>query len=98
MLKVAQIQFNPRLGQPLENLQMVESMLTQTYEQNLVILPELANTGYNFFDRKHAFTFAERPEKSDYIEMLTAVCRKNKQAIVSGFHEREGISGSGQYG
>ena len=90
MLKIAQIQFSPRLGKLLYNLKKVEELLEKSRTADLVIIPELANTGYNFNDRTHALELASEVGKSDFAEMLRETSRKQNQYIVSGFHEKEG--------
>lgn len=90
MLKVAQIQFNPRVGEIEANFKKVEFLFSQTVNARLVILPELANSGYNFLNRKHALSLATTIEKNGFVEMLVETAKKQDQFIVSGFHEREG--------
>lgn len=90
MLKTAQIQFNPQVGELEKNYSRVQSLLTQTKGSRLVILPELANSGYNFVDRTQAFKLAETVNESSYVEMLINTASKQEQYIVSGFHEKEG--------
>ena len=63
MLKVAQIQFDPQVGRPGKNFEKVVDLLKQTIHAQLVILPELANSGYNFTDRSQALLLAEPVEK-----------------------------------
>jgi predicted amidohydrolase len=89
-LKIAQIQFNPRIGEPGKNLHEVESLLARTSEADLVILPELSNSGYNFLDRDHAVSLASTVEESEYVNRLLEIASKNEQHIVTGFHEKEG--------
>jgi predicted amidohydrolase len=90
MLKTAQIQFNPQVGEMEANFNKVQSLLSQTGDSRLVILPELANSGYNFIDRKHALSLAEKIEKSSYVEMLVNTAASQDQFIISGYHEKEG--------
>jgi len=90
MLKVAQVQFDPRIGELGRNHKKVESLLRQTGEAGLVILPELANSGYNFLNRQHALSLATTVEGSSYVQMLNETATQQGQFIVSGFHEKEG--------
>jgi len=87
MLKVAQIQLSPRLGDLSYNIQNANDLIEKSANAKLVILPELANTGYNFIDRNHALELADTTAKSEYIEMLADNARRQQQFIISGFHE-----------
>ncbi len=90
MLKLAQIQFAPQLGGLQNNLNKVEGLIRKAKQADFIILPELANSGYNFTDRKHALALASTVERSDFVEMLRESSRKQNQYIVSGFHEKDG--------
>jgi len=90
MIKIAQIQFDPRVGELERNIKKVEILLSRTEDAQLVILPELANSGYNFLNRQHALSLASTVEESSYLNMLIETAAKYGQYIVSGFHEREG--------
>ncbi len=107
MLQIAQIQFAPQLGNLQHNLNKVDELILKSEQADFVILPELANSGYNFTDRKHAMALASTIEKSDFVEMLVENSREQNQYIVSGFHEKDGnelfntslfISPSGEIG
>ena len=54
MLKIAQIQFSPILGEIEENTIRVKKLIKQCRGSNLIILPELADTAYNFINKEHA--------------------------------------------
>lgn len=88
MLKIAIIQFKPVLGPAAENVQTIRSMVESVPNAQLVVLPELASTGYNFKDQAQAFSLAEGPADSSYLKMLTALARRNRQYIVTGFNEK----------
>ena len=91
MLKSAQIQFDPQVGELGSNFSKVEKFLSEIADSQLIVLPELANSGYNFLDRDHAFSLASKVEKSEYVEMLIETANNRNQYIVSGFHEKDGV-------
>lgn len=90
MLKTAQIQFDPQVGKIDRNFKQVVELVDKADDSRLVILPELANSGYNFINREHAFSFASTVEKSPFVEMLVEKAKKRNNYIVSGFHELDG--------
>jgi predicted amidohydrolase len=107
MINLAQIQFAPQLGGLQNNLNKVERLVGEAKQADFIVLPELANSGYNFTDRKHAAALASSIERSDFVEMLREKSRSQNQYIVSGFHEKDGrelfntslfISPNGQIG
>lgn len=87
MVRIAIIQFTPVLGNIEANIALVESYLKKLGEADLVILPELASTGYNFGDPEMAFALAGKPLASRYVDMLAGMASGNNQCIVSGFNE-----------
>ena len=89
MLNVAQIQFNPQVGEMKVNFSKVQRLLVKAKDAELVLLPELANSGYNFTDRQQALLLSDTLINSKYVEMLSAHSRKTNQYIVSGFLEKE---------
>ncbi len=89
-MKTSIIQFRPEFANEHANTVKVDKILEQVKASDIVVLPELANTGYNFLNRQQAFSLAGRPEKSQFVEMLAQHAQKNKQIIVTGFHELSG--------
>lgn len=90
MLKAAIIQFAPFLGDVEKNSALIAELLEQTHDADLVVLPELAFTGYNFTSVEMAHKLAEVPEESSIVAMLHEVASKNAQYIISGFNEMAG--------
>lgn len=84
------IQFAPVLGDAEKNTAFVEDQLEKLGDHDLIVLPELASTGYNFKDAAMAASLARKPSSSPYVEMLTAAARAGNQYIVSGFNEDAG--------
>lgn len=90
MLEIAQIQLNPKLGHCEYNLKRIESLLDQASKADLIILPELANTGYKFDNRDQAYAMASDPTCLKYVEFIRDYSRDNKVNIISGYLEKEG--------
>lgn len=89
-MKAGFIQFAPTYNQPQSTLQTLEEIWPAATETNLVVLPELANTGYNFPDPLAAATHAEALNNSRFIEYLSTKAQQHNQYIVSGFNEKAG--------
>jgi predicted amidohydrolase len=56
---------------------------------DLIVLPELALTGYFFADRTEAYELAEEPSNSSSVSSLVALCRQRRFHMVIGFAERD---------
>lgn len=80
-------QFRPLFGKVKHNLDKVLSALDQV-EADLIVLPELAFTGYYFADKKEAYDMADDVTSSVIIDELTRLCKKQNFHIVSGFTEK----------
>lgn len=89
-IKISTIQFSPAFGKVDETISTLKPLLQQASGSNLVVMPELANSGYNFKDFEEAYSFSEVPETSVFAEFLTAQCRKYNVSVVAGFNERCG--------
>jgi predicted amidohydrolase len=88
MIKVGLIQFEPKLGKPVENISTLQGLLERAHGADLIVLPELSNSGYNFESRMQAFELSEEIKSGDYTEFLTAQAKKNNEYFVSGINER----------
>lgn len=88
MTRVAQIQFDPKLGDCYYNRKKVESFLNKSGDADLIVLPELANSGYNFKSREHAIGISDQKDCEDYLSMLCHFANENNTHIVSGYLER----------
>lgn len=87
MLKVGYFQFRPRFGEVGANVRKVVDALAQV-EADLIVLPELAFTGYHFRDRAETLALAEDPRRSATVDALAALCKARKLHLVTGFAER----------
>ncbi len=82
-------QFRPRFGEPESNCLRVVAALASV-DADLIVLPELAFTGYLFSNRREARGMSEDPRKSAVVEALIALCRERGFYISTGFAERAG--------
>ena len=89
-INTAIVQFAPLLGDPAQNLVNIMLLMEQAREADLVVLPELANSGYNFISDKQAYELAESEANSSFIDSLVSVAKDHNQVIVTGFNEKEG--------
>jgi predicted amidohydrolase len=88
--KISIIQFAPSFGNPDQTIATLMPFMGKVGQAALVVLPELANSGYNFRDSTEAFQFSEIPDKSNFVGFLIAQCRKFDYSVVTGFNERCG--------
>lgn len=90
ILKSAYLQTSPVINDPGQNIKQIESLIGQVKTADLVVLPELANSGYNFKDRKEAEQTAEGITDGAFCRYLSEKARAHNQIIISGVNEREG--------
>ncbi len=86
-MKIGYFQFRPLFGKVSHNLHKVVAKLSNA-KADLIVLPELAFTGYYFKNRAEVKALAEDPGKSVTVDALTALCKKGKFRIVTGFTEK----------
>jgi predicted amidohydrolase len=89
-MKVSFVQFSPELGKVSTNIKKIESFSQEFQDADLVVLPELCNSGYNFKNSKQARANSEEIIKSKFIEHLISISKKYNLHIVTGFNERDG--------
>jgi len=89
-LKIGFIQFAPFLCDLDATMEKLDRLLVGLKKADLIVLPELCNSGYRFMDRDQAWDSSEEIGQSRFISYLTAKCREADLFIVSGFNERGG--------
>ncbi len=87
--KVGFYQFAPRFGAVSQNLSRVVAALSGA-DADIIVLPELAFTGYYFQDRAELAALAEDPAASPTVSTLVQLCHENRFRLVTGFAERSG--------
>lgn len=93
MLRVGFCQFLPRFGDVSANLDRIDAAL-RGVRADLVVLPELATTGYNFTSPAEAAALAEPVPGGPTIRRLEAIARREGAHIVAGMAERAAAGAS----
>ncbi len=88
MLRVAILQFQPILLDVKANLAKISSML-EPVEADLVVLPELATSGYVFDNLEEVQSVAETSDGYTY-QLLSEIASRKNMSIVIGFPELSG--------
>lgn len=86
-MKVGYLQFRPLFGRVERNLNKVIKTLEHV-KADLMVLPELAFTGYYFKDRQETAALAEDPASSKTVESLVGLCKERDFYLVTGFSEK----------
>ncbi len=97
MFNIHLVQFNPMLAEPKKNIARLKKLCSGIEQSNLIIMPELANSGYNFQSAEQAYNSSENHECSGpYLSFLKSMAAEKQCYIVSGFCERneEGLFNS----
>jgi len=87
-MKVGYYQFSPEFGKPLQNLERIHKALSGV-SADIIVLPELALTGYYFENRQELLSLAEDVSESSTVESLATLCGDNDVYLVTGFAEKE---------
>jgi predicted amidohydrolase len=86
-MRIGFYQYRPLFGKPQRNGEKVIDRL-RAVRADLMVLPELAFTGYYFSGRAELRALAEEPRSSALVRSLVALCRDRGFHLVTGFAER----------
>jgi predicted amidohydrolase len=89
-LKIGFMQFAPVLGDVRATLQKIDQLSPLCAGADLLVLPELCNSGYNFASAEQAWETSEKIQDSAFLQFLAILCRQHGCHVVSGFNERDG--------
>ncbi len=95
-MKTGILQFKPIFGKVKENIKNIEN-LTRGKEFDLLVLPELASSGYLFASMDELEELSEFPEDGIFCNALKKISAKKKAYIVSGFPEKADEGGKTRF-
>jgi predicted amidohydrolase len=88
-MRVGFVQYEPAFGAVAANLAGIEAAVEAAGRADLMVLPELATTGYNFASPEEAESLAE-PVPGPSTERLAALARRLETWLVVGIAESAG--------
>ena len=91
-VRIACVQMEPEVNQKEKNVAYTLAQIEKAAGSgaNLVVLPELCNTGYVFETREEAFGLAEPIPDGPTTESWAAAAARHNMHIVAGITERDG--------
>ena len=92
IVKIACCQMEPIVGNKSDNLKKSIQMIEEAASNgaNLIVLPELCNSGYVFETREEAFELSEDIPSGESCKSWSKICKKLGVHIVAGINERAG--------
>ncbi|MHC4698240.1 MAG: nitrilase-related carbon-nitrogen hydrolase [Planctomycetota bacterium] len=91
-MKIGFVQFAPQLGDVDATIRLLDTLCKEFEPADLVVLPELSNSGYNFASIEHARSTAEDARDGAFVQYLLSLSERHDQYIVAGVNERDSES------
>ncbi|MCA9728186.1 MAG: nitrilase-related carbon-nitrogen hydrolase [Candidatus Eisenbacteria bacterium] len=89
-MRIGYIQFSPILGDLAANRKLVRERVQAAPPADLLVLPELCNSGYRFPDPAAARACAEDAHTGEFTRLLRELAASRGTSLVSGLCERDG--------
>lgn len=87
-MKAGYLQFEPEFGNPEKNVLKIENLVSDK-EFDLLVIPELANSGYLFTSQNELEKFSEQIPEGLLCNSLKSISKERESFIVSGICERD---------
>jgi len=88
-MKVGFVQFKPVFGEKEKNVKKSINLIHKGTDADLLVLPELCNTGYVFTKQEEVEDLAEPVARSDSIQAWIETADKTNTYIVAGIAEKQ---------
>ncbi|MCW8926527.1 MAG: hypothetical protein OQJ84_09735 [Xanthomonadales bacterium] len=88
-MKTGYLQFAPVFSDIGANIERISAMLNGCNGADLLVLPELASTGYRFDSREQALSLSQADD-GEFVQFLVEQCANHGFHLVAGFNERDG--------
>jgi predicted amidohydrolase len=88
-MKIGVYQFAPEFGEKEKNLKRIEDATLQT-DADLVVLPELCCTGYQFVSQEEVESLCEPIPQGSIVQRFIDIARRRNLHIVAGLGEKAG--------
>ncbi|MBK8551235.1 MAG: acyltransferase [Ignavibacteria bacterium] len=88
-MKAGYLQFQPQFGKPEENISKIKELIRDK-EFDLLVMPELANSGYLFTDKNELKELSEKIGDGIFCRALKKISSEKNAYLVSGICERAG--------
>ena len=91
-VKIASIQMEPRFGDKKENLNRILNMINEAADNgaNVIVLPELCNTGYMFNSLEEAISLSEEIPAGPTSQTWIKVAKERNIFLAAGIAEIDG--------
>jgi predicted amidohydrolase len=90
-MRVGFYQYEPQFGEVARNLDAVAAALEQA-EADLIVLPELFASGYQFVSQDEVMQLAESVPDGPTTRRLVELAKRRRMVIVAGLPERAGLA------
>lgn len=89
-MRIGFVQLAPVLGNRQTTIARLDRLFASVGAADLLVLPELCNSGYHFSSRQQAWETSEEISDSVFVRYLESVCAARNLYLVSGLNERDG--------
>jgi len=90
LVKIGFIQFAPILGDVQTTMRQIDRLAGLAAGVDLLVLPELCNSGYNFESPEQVWQTSEMAGDGIFVRYLESLCQQHGFHVVSGLNERDG--------